>query len=770
MAGTPCLPMMTEAPAAPHRGKPEFHQGSLRIRRCACNYAAAVDVLFGRDELAARAAAVLAGSGVCHLVGPPGVGTTALARAVAGAIDAEQVVWVDAAGLEPPALLWAALLDPFELEPTPAEPAATTLRAALTGRPVLVVIDGAGPELAAVADSVPAGASGPWLITTSTLLPRGFDAGVVRVRPLPTVAADGRSPAEALFRHHYAHTGGTGDVDAHPSEIGAILSETGGLPVAIRIAAARAALLGFDPAHHRAGPIGPVDRAVRRSIDRLDEAALALLTGLGSADRIVPLDLAAELSGLDGAELGAAVEVLARHSLVEPVDGGVEILTPVRVAVRRLAELRGTAAIADRRHRAWAARRCAGAVGTAGVAELVALAPELRLAISRSLEQPGAVAEAIAVGAALAEALDTVLRHRQALAVLETLLTAVGASDVPTDDVIELRLLVALGRIHIHGGAAGERELERAAASVAAAERPDRALAGIATLRAATAFERGDLDSALDLALAAADAAANVGEDGRRLAALVQVADVHLVAGRLADADDAAAIVGGAGAIDEWLAGLGRAARAMWRSSGARPSWPARSAASCSNRPPPRASATSSSRPRWCSTPPIPPPTAPSSKRRSRIRATPAACSTSRSGGSGRLTSCSTAGRWRRCVRRPRSSRSPIGCRAVGKRSSGGSSSATPRPAPGSTGRRRSPTPRRSPWRSSTARRCVPPTPSTVSPICCRRGSGRRPTAPGRRRTGSDGSVVLSARAARGAARHRRRRARSQTAGSSTDG
>ena len=523
-----------------------------------------MDVLFGRDELTARAVAAVMASGACHLVGPPGVGATALARAVARAVDAEQVVWVDAADLEPPALLWAALLDPLELEPTPAEPAAATLQVALAGRPVLVVVDGAdaaGPEIVAIAGSVPVRPTGPWLITTSTVLPREIDSGVVRVRPLPTVASDGRAPAEELFRRHYAGAGGTEDLDAHASAIGAILTETGGLPLAIKIAAARTALLGFDPSHHRAEPIAPVDQAVRRSIDRLDEAALALLTGLGSADRIVPLDLAAELSGLDGADLAAAVEVLARHSLVEPVDGGIEILTPVRVAVRRLAQLRGTAAIADRRHRAWASRRCADVIGTAHVADLVALAPELRLAMSRSLEQPGAVAEAIAIGAAIAEAHDTVLRHREALAVLETLLTAVGTLDASADDVIELRMLVALGRTHIHGGAAGERELERAAKSIAASATPDRARAGIATLRAAIAFDRGDLDAALDLALEAADAAATAGEDGQRRAALMQVADVHLVAGRLAEADAAAAIAGGAGATDEWLAGLGQAAR-----------------------------------------------------------------------------------------------------------------------------------------------------------------------------------------------------------------
>ena len=523
------------------------------------------DAPIGRGDLIREVTDLLRTTGRCTLIGPGGVGKTTVARSVSVAASDRDVVWIDAEPLRQLDELLTILLDRLDPAPIAGESPFDTLAAVITGRAVTIVIDGAeaiGSALVEFVREVPTGGLlGPWLLLTSRHQPAGLPGPIRHVEPLATAAERGRaSPAETVFRRHFALSGGrTIDVDHHPAELALMVDEAGGLPLALELAAARAALVGFEIRHEARSEDHTLDDVLHRSLDLLDDDARALLLGLGSTVDTVPLDLARTVSNLAPRELDDALDALARYSLLLPVEGGITVLPPIRRSIRRIAVAEGTAGAADQRLQRWAVELCQSVTDDPDQRRLVSCAAELRAAIGISLDHPDGLADAVAIAGVLSGALATALQHRRSLDVLEALLAS-AATRTDLDDIdqlIELLRLTAIGRTHIVDVTAGEPLLDRADSLVPEAAAPDWHRSRLAAARAQIAFDKGDLPTAATYAKAATEAADKTADDQARLGARKLLADVLLEGGHLVEADATAAAVAAraVGGLD-WLGGL----------------------------------------------------------------------------------------------------------------------------------------------------------------------------------------------------------------------
>ena len=356
----------------------------------------------GREELIQEVSDLLRTVGRCTLIGPGGVGKTTVAHAVSASIAARDVVWIDAEPLHQVDELFTILLDRLDPAPIAGESQFDSLAGVVTGRAITIVIDGAeaiGSPLVDFVAQVPTGPGGPWLLLTSRHQPAELPGPVLHVAPLASSAERGRSsPAETVFRQHFASSGGRAvDADNHAAQLALMVDEAGGLPLALELAAARAALVGFEIRPDALTENQTLDRMLHRSLDLLDDNSTALLLGLASTVDIVPIDLARAVSDLAPTDFDAALDTLARYSLVLPADGGLTMLPPIRRSVRRMSVANGTADIADQRLQRWALDLCTTSTAEASQDRLVPCASDLRLAISISLSRPGGLAEAVTI-------------------------------------------------------------------------------------------------------------------------------------------------------------------------------------------------------------------------------------------------------------------------------------------------------------------------------------------------------------------------------------
>ena len=218
--------------------------------------------LIGRDaEVERLAADLLAANGVLvTLTGPPGVGKTRLALAVAARV-AEQLpdraVFVDLAGLE-----GAAQVVPAIARALGAEESSEGLERAVVGRQLLLVLDNFEHVLAAASKLGQLLTRCPSLkmIVTSRACLRLRAEQVVPVTPLPVpdltrsldVAALARSPAVALFADRARAAQPTFSLtDASAGAVAEICARLEGLPLAIELAASRSNVLSPEAMHAR---------------------------------------------------------------------------------------------------------------------------------------------------------------------------------------------------------------------------------------------------------------------------------------------------------------------------------------------------------------------------------------------------------------------------------------------------------------------------------------------------------------------------------------
>jgi len=206
--------------------------------------------LVGRADAVREVAALVGAGRLVTLAGPGGSGKTRLAVAVATELSESfggDVFFVDFAPVESSAdlaRLAGVALDALRLTRRRDRDTATTLADALTGQPGLVVFDNCEHVVtgaAALATRLLDSADGVRLLATSQQ-PLGLDGEAVwRVGPL--AAGDEAAPAVELFRTRmFERTGKRMDA-TYLADAVAICGLVDGLPLAVELAAARAALL-----------------------------------------------------------------------------------------------------------------------------------------------------------------------------------------------------------------------------------------------------------------------------------------------------------------------------------------------------------------------------------------------------------------------------------------------------------------------------------------------------------------------------------------------
>jgi predicted ATPase/DNA-binding XRE family transcriptional regulator len=242
----------------------------------------------GRKRERREVATLLADVRLLTLTGPGGVGKTRLALVVASDCAArfpDGVYVVPLAGVANSRYLIAAIADALGMAANGSGPVADRLRGGLLGQRVLLVLDNfehltpGAPQVASLLDAHP----GLTVLATSRVplrLSREYRYAVLPMS-LPDVDTDlttddlAQYDGTALFLHRWQAAGGRSADEQHTMRtIAAICAKLDGLPLAIELAAARAALLSVDTLLARLRSRltvlgqGPVDAPVRQQTMR----------------------------------------------------------------------------------------------------------------------------------------------------------------------------------------------------------------------------------------------------------------------------------------------------------------------------------------------------------------------------------------------------------------------------------------------------------------------------------------------------------------------
>ena len=268
------------------------------------------------------------------LTGPGGAGKTRLAVEVARGGDLEAHL-VDLAPLGDPALLEETVADAIGVHAEPGQPLARTVAAALGTRPVLLVLDNGEHLVAACAALVEAllSAAAPLRVLVTSREPLrvpGERVHVVRPLGVPPQNASSEeaaaSPAVRLFRDRAAAAGAR-IADGGADLVGELCRRLDGLPLAIELAAARAATLPLrDLVERLDGRYTLLDAAMRTADPRHRSLAATLEWGhalLGAEEREVFAGLAVFRGGFE-------LDAVAAVCRGEPDDGaGPDVAVPL---------------------------------------------------------------------------------------------------------------------------------------------------------------------------------------------------------------------------------------------------------------------------------------------------------------------------------------------------------------------------------------------------------------------------------------------------------
>jgi predicted ATPase/DNA-binding winged helix-turn-helix (wHTH) protein len=220
--------------------------------------------LFGRDIAIQEIAALVPRTRAVTLVGAGGIGKTCLASAVARRI-AEQfddgVYFASLAAHSDPATVLNAVADACGLVFAAGTASAALVATALAGRQCLLVLDNAEHVIDVVADLTEALTRvNPELrvLTTSREPLRAIAESVYRVQPLAVPASHaqchdvrGHAAVRMFLQRVRALQPAFGDDAASVALVGDVCRRLDGIPLAIELAAARAATLGIGGLHRR---------------------------------------------------------------------------------------------------------------------------------------------------------------------------------------------------------------------------------------------------------------------------------------------------------------------------------------------------------------------------------------------------------------------------------------------------------------------------------------------------------------------------------------
>ena len=331
----------------------------------------------GRDGELDELPALVRTNRLVTLTGPGGAGKTRLALEVARRLTDVDTYLVDLAPLPTSALVAETLADALGIRAEPGHVLARTVASALSSRPAVVVLDNCEHLVSACAELVQvllAGAAGLSVLATSRE-PLGVPGERVHlVRPLRTAAADesrertAESDAVRLFadRAAAAHPGFTVTA-GNAALVGEICRRLDGLPLAIELAAARAATLPLAELADRLDDrFALLESATRAADPRHRSLVAALAWGydlLPAAERALFARLAVFPAGFDLAaaravcggptDIALPLARLVASSMVhldDQSDGGARyrLLESVRAYAGELLDESVRAVLADR--------------------------------------------------------------------------------------------------------------------------------------------------------------------------------------------------------------------------------------------------------------------------------------------------------------------------------------------------------------------------------------------------------------------------------------
>ncbi len=467
--------------------------------------------LVGRDGDIAAVMDRLRRHGRCSVIGPGGVGKTALARVIVDAWPTA-IAWVSAEPVEDVDGLALSITTALGSEILPGERPQDAACMALEDRRILVVVDGVEhiAGLDALVNRMPNAPDGPWVLVTSRrslseppvwpLSPLPIDPSPPEEAPASTAPS---SPSEDLLDQLLdAH----GRLGVFPrAALRRSLRLTGGLPLAIEllsrrlIAGGRLELRHDDepplglPAEVRSTDLEPALMAsVGRSLELVDESAREVFRRLALTVAPFEVDYVVGITAAGPEATRAAVMQLLDVGLVIDVQQGFDLLPPIRDAAVDLLRRSGTlhAALDDALW--WAERLIEAAAGDPDAARTVAASLDNLLHLgwaATTSEHRRALDFAVAVF----EPLHRRMRNAEILALL---LQALRISDVDPMVEAEGARCAALASAACASAPAAHAALHRAGTAAARAGEPAALMCRIESTRALLAIDVGDLPGA----------------------------------------------------------------------------------------------------------------------------------------------------------------------------------------------------------------------------------------------------------------------------------
>lgn len=357
----------------------------------------------GRDVELDALDRLVATASLVTVTGPGGVGKTRLVAEWAAGRGELPIVVVELVGVDGPGLSHAVAA----AVGVPAVPGAAELVDALAGRELILVVDNCEhvvAEVRALLALLLAGAPSVRVVATSRVR-LGLPAEhVLPLAPLRHGRDDDAAVSLLAARIEALAPGFVAGPDER-ARMRAVCRRLDGLPLALELAAARAAAIGLDglaanldrsldllsaPAGARPDRHATLRRVVEWSLDQLDGPTADLLASLSVFEAPFTLEAAESVAGLDQAhEIAALVDASLLAAVDEPGRARrFRMLEIVRAAASEQLDLSGRRARCESAHAAWtasaAARAAQRALGTGervGLRELEALRPELRAAL-----------------------------------------------------------------------------------------------------------------------------------------------------------------------------------------------------------------------------------------------------------------------------------------------------------------------------------------------------------------------------------------------------